>query len=436
MVITDVHSPEKERPTLVPSSAVSETEKLEEDDVHDVLQDDKEALAINSTDNFPEGGFHAWAATVGGYINSFGVYQDFYVRRYLQNVTPSNIGWIGGAQIFLTFSLGAITGRIFDRGYCCTLIYAISLFTLSLSHENSYYQVFLTNGIGLGIASGLTYTLSFALIGHYYSKRRSLAVGIVSSGSAIGAIFHPILVNHLINGRIGFHNGVRISASINVTLLIIATCIMKTRLSPKKNQTFPILQWSREPPYCAILFGCVFCFMGLFFPVFYLQLNAIKHGVPRQFAFYILSILNAASFFGRTIPAFIAPTFGVFNLGAFFTTATGLVILCMAFMKDLTGTVLFAVFYGLCSGASVALTPSMLASTAKDMNEVGTRMGIYFGIGGILGLFATPISGALLTSQYHWIRAIVFSGVAMTLGGLFFGLSRSYVARQKGTHRV
>lgn len=66
MVITDVHSPEKERPTLVQSSAVSETEKLEEDDVHDVLQDDKEALAINSTDNFPEGGFHAWAATVGG----------------------------------------------------------------------------------------------------------------------------------------------------------------------------------------------------------------------------------------------------------------------------------------------------------------------------------------------------------------------------------
>ena len=25
--------------------------------------------------------------------------------------------WIGGIQLFMTFSLGAITGRLFDRGY-------------------------------------------------------------------------------------------------------------------------------------------------------------------------------------------------------------------------------------------------------------------------------------------------------------------------------
>uniref|UniRef100_A0A8H7Y9I5 Uncharacterized protein n=1 Tax=Psilocybe cubensis TaxID=181762 RepID=A0A8H7Y9I5_PSICU len=418
---------EKEDTTSSLDNKASESVKSSRIHVQEVLNE----YHINTTATsgaFPEGGYRAWCAVIGGfliqfccfgYINSFGVYQDFYVRRYLSAVSPSNIGWIGGVQICLTFSLGAITGRIFDRGYCkalmisCTLVYALSLFTLSLSHENSYYQVFLTNGIGLGTASGLTYTSSFALIGHYFSKRRSLAVGIVSSGSAIGAILHPILVNRLINGRVGFHNGVRISASINVALLIIATCILKTRLPPKTNQTFPVKKWMREPPYLAIMIACVFCFAGLFFPVFYLQLDAIKHGVPTHLAFYALSILNAASFFGRIIPSFLAPRFGVFNLGAIFTTVTGVLILCMAFMKDLTGTVLFAVFFGLCSGASVALTPSLLACTAKDMNEVGTRMGLYFGLGGILGLFATPISGALLTNEYHWVHAILFSGVSV-----------------------
>lgn len=70
------------------------------------------------------------------YINAFGVYQDFYVREYLNNYTPSDIGymrsyfnyifcsliasrWIGGIQIFLNFSLGILTGRLFDRGYLC-----------------------------------------------------------------------------------------------------------------------------------------------------------------------------------------------------------------------------------------------------------------------------------------------------------------------------
>jgi len=69
------------------------------------------------------------------YINTFGVYQDFYVREYLTNYTPSEIGynvsiislfelffivvrrWIGGVQVFLNLFLGAITGRLFDKGY-------------------------------------------------------------------------------------------------------------------------------------------------------------------------------------------------------------------------------------------------------------------------------------------------------------------------------
>ncbi|KAH9487466.1 Aspyridones efflux protein apdF [Psilocybe cubensis] len=271
---------EKEDTTSSLDNKASESVKSSRIHVQEVLNE----YHINTTATsgaFPEGGYRAW------YINSFGVYQDFYVRRYLSAVSPSNIGWIGGVQICLTFSLGAITGRIFDRGYCkalmisCTLVYALSLFTLSLSHENSYYQVFLTNGIGLGTASGLTYTSSFALIGHYFSKRRSLAVGIVSSGSAIGAILHPILVNRLINGRVGFHNGVRISASINVALLIIATCILKTRLPPKTNQTFPVKKWMREPPYLAIMIA---------------SLDAIKHGVPTHLAFYAVSILSTPQY--------------------------------------------------------------------------------------------------------------------------------------------
>jgi len=78
----------------------------------------------------------------------------------------------------------------------------------------------------------------------------------------------------------------------------------------------------------------------------------------------------------------------------------------------------------------------MLANTAKDANEVGTRLGVYFGIGGVLGLFATPIAGALLTSQYHWTRTIIFAGVNMFLAGVCFFISRHYIAKLKGTHRV
>ena len=117
-----------------------------------------------------------------------------------------------------------------------------------------------------------------------------------------------------------------------------------------------------------------------------------------------LSILNTASFFGRTITGFYGRKLGVFNIGASFTTAAGLVVLCLLAVKNITGVVLFAVFFGFFSGGSVALVNAMIgvfmsnitslpglmhkpAQTASNPNEVGTRLGIYFGVGGILGLF-------------------------------------------------
>ncbi|KAF8882756.1 MFS general substrate transporter [Gymnopilus junonius] len=438
-----------ERGSMTKRSTLEEKKEVDNVNVVDVVDIKKEPDGLDET--FPEGGFQAWAAVAGGflaqftcfgYINSFGVYQDFYVRRYLTNFTPSDIGWIGGIQIFLNFSLGAFSGMIFDRGYSkhlmysSTLLYAISLFCLSLAHQNSYYQIFLTNGVGLGIASGLTYPGSFAITGHYFVKKRPLAVGLVSSGAALGAVIHPIMLNRLINGPVGFHNGVRISAAMNTVLLLVACWLTRTRLAPKSQQNFLIMKWAREPQYLSLLIGSVFVFLGLFFSPFYLQLDAILHGVPPNFAFYGLSILNAASFFGRTVTGYYGRKLGVFNLGASFTTAAGIVVICLLAVKDITGVVLFSIFFGLFSGGSVSLTNAMIAHISTHPSEVGTRLGIYFGIGGVLGLFASPISGALLTSRYLWTRSILFAGIMLTTAGVCFFISRYFVVKMKGTQRV
>ncbi|KAF5341733.1 hypothetical protein D9611_001313 [Ephemerocybe angulata] len=400
---------------------------------------------------YPDGGFWAWSTVIGaflvqystfGYINAFGVYQDYYVRVYLTHSSPSDIGWIGGIQIFFNFGLGVIAGRLFDRGYfrylmtSSILLHAVALFMLSLSHENRYYQVFLTNGVALGLACGITYVPSLGIVSHYFHRRRSLAIGIVSSGSALGAILHPIMLNHLFNGRIGFHNGVRISAALNVVLLIIAFAMMRTRLPPKPVQHFPIGQWILEPAYGFSLLACVFTFLGLFFPVFYLQLDAISHGVDRQFAFYSISILNAASVVGRMMPNAIAPTFGICNLLATFTFITGVVTLTMPAVHTLAGTILFGVFWGFSSGAVIALVPALVGLLAKDMSEVGTRLGIFFGIGSILGLFATPIAGALLTKQYHWLHASLFAGITMLVAAGLQVKIRYILAQRKGTQII
>ncbi|KAF9043306.1 major facilitator superfamily domain-containing protein [Panaeolus papilionaceus] len=281
--------------------------------------------------------------------------------------------------------------------------------------QTSITRVFLTNGISLGFATGISYAPSLGIAAHYFQRMRPIAVGIISSGSALGAVLHLIMLNRFFsNPNIGFHNGVRISAGLNLTLPLIALALMRTRLPPKTTSVSAsqIKRWlnpKKDPAYFVFLVSAVPCFLGLFFSVFYIQLDAILHGVSEDFAFYSLSILNAASLVGRIIPALLAPRLGVFNLGVFCTTATGFVILCMLAIRDMVGTALFAIFFGFTSGAAIALTPAVIA-LAKDANEIGQRMCIYFGWGGIFGLFTTPISGALITREYHWSSPTIFAG--------------------------
>ncbi|EDR10644.1 uncharacterized protein LACBIDRAFT_325441 [Laccaria bicolor S238N-H82] len=223
---------------------------------------------------------------------------------------------------------------------------------------------------------------------------------------------------------------------MNTCLLVIACLLMQTRLPPRELKHFPVLEWLKEPGYFAILVAGCWTFLGLFFPVFYLQLDAVLHGVDNNAAFYSLSVLSAASFIGRIIPGGLAHKFGVFNLLVLFSMGTAVVTLSMFGVHDTASTLIFAVFYGLFSGGAIALLAPVVGLLSKDMSEIGARMGILFGIGGILGLFATPIAGALLTSQHHWKRAILFAGISLVIASFSYAASRYFVAKKKGTQLI
>ena len=90
---------------------------------------------------------------------------------------------------------------------------------------------------------------------------------------------------------------------------------MKVRVLPASRRK--IIDWSafREPPYMLFLIGGFLGFMGLYTPFFYVQSYAIGEGITdRELGFYLLSILNSASIFGRIVPNFVADKTGPFNI--------------------------------------------------------------------------------------------------------------------------
>ncbi|CAL1704013.1 unnamed protein product [Somion occarium] len=407
---------------------------------------------------FPEGGLQAWLTVAGaslvqfctfGYTNSFAVYQDFYVREYLNNKTSSQISWIGSVQLLLVLSTGFITGAAFDRGYFYylmaggTVLFAFCLFMLSLSQPHQYYQVFLSQGLGVGIALGMTYIPSLSVVAHYFSKKRAIAMGFVAAGSSLGATIHPIMLNNMFNNpKIGFVKGVRASAGMNLGLLVIACLMMRTRLPPKKAAAGILGIWGSakdfigDSAYVCAVCGGILSITGFYFPLFYLQLNAITHGLDVTFAFYAVAILNGVSVIGRILPTFVAARFGVINMLAFCMYSCSILVFGLLGVKTVGGTVAFSVIFGLFGGGLVTLLAPVYSSLSRDVSEIGARMGIAFTFLGFGGLAGPPIEGALLGSNTTWWKPSIFAGICLAGGGTFMSLARTIAAKRKSRWNV
>lgn len=125
-----------------------------------------------------------------GIINSFGAYQEYYSSALLNNSSASLISWIGTIQGFLVEAMGLFIGPVFDSCYFHSLIYAgsvlVVLGTMALSICNNYWQVFLAQGLCIGLGTGMVFVPSVSVVTTGFNRKRAIAIGIVSSASSLG----------------------------------------------------------------------------------------------------------------------------------------------------------------------------------------------------------------------------------------------------------
>ncbi|GLB42998.1 putative MFS general substrate transporter [Lyophyllum shimeji] len=414
-------------------------------DAAEVIRRSTEADAAD--DGPPDGGLVAWMTIVGGWLvyfcglgffNSYGVFQDFYVRKFMTNKTPSEIAWIGSFEIALQFFLGIPVGIAFDAGYFHHLmiggsfIYCFSLFMVSLAQPGQYYQVFLAQGVGMGIGLAMTFLPVVTVVAHHFSRRRGFAIGILMTGGSIGGIIFPIMLNKLIFGPQGFALGVRATAAVITGLLAIANLLIRTR-PPVLREGDPRLKRTslrvllKDMPYMTCVASGVLLTLGIFYPIFYLQLFSVKHGIDQSLAFYIVSFLNAGGFFGRLIPNFLADKVGSYNVLIPTSFACAALVLAILGVHNAAGAIMVALLYGAMNGAHISVTPALLSDISSHVSEVGIRMGFYFTMQAAAALFGQPISGALLTERFVWWRPTVFSGVCLTAGAVAYAATTGLV---------
>jgi MFS family permease len=240
-------------------------------------------------------------------------------------------------------------------------------------------------------------------------------------------VIYPI-VFHKLQPVIGFAWATRVIGFIALAGLLVSCSVMKVKRLPPAKRALLEVGAFREMPYtlfCAALF---FTFAGLYIPVFYLYSYAVNEPHPianPDLGFYLIPMLNAASVFGRTVPSFIADTYGALNVLIPCALAAGALCLSWIAIKDVAGLIVFAILYGFFSGAFLSLPPTIVVHLSPSLRVVGTRMGMALGVGSFGLLIGTPVSGAILqrTNSFQGLQifsgAIVFCASLLMLGSRF-----------------
>ncbi|KAF7934748.1 uncharacterized protein EAE98_002793 [Botrytis deweyae] len=300
-----------------------------------------------------------------GFITAFGGFQGYYAKNMLIDEFASDMSWFGSFNVFCMFGRTFVAEYLNNKYGSWFLVYGgsavmlLALFMTSLCKE--YYQFFLTRGFLLGVGIASILLPAFTIAAQYFTKYRGLALGIVVSGSSF--------------------------------LLPQESCPRVTR-----SWTF------------------FFVYFGIFTPFFYIEPWALSLGFDSNFAFYTISIVNAASLFGRIIPGLLADRFGCYNIAVIASISSGLVCTCMKKATSVAGITIFSLTYGFTSGAIISLQGFCAAKLVPPM-QFGIAMGSVMTFLSIAGLVGSPINGKIL-DVWVYLGISLFSGMTMLLGGL------------------
>lgn len=242
------------------------------------------------------------------------------------------------------------------------------------------------------------YIPAISIVTHSFSARPALALGIAATGSAIGGIIWPIAFRRLLPS-IGFAWSNRVFTLIVLVLSVVSQFALTiggrrrtqqgrrwlgrlvslkfasrrsesesgddsdASVPPKKHaDTFIAALGGRAYQFLCV--GVFFALLGYWVPLFYLVPYASRSvGLSSTRASDLLSILNAASLFGRIIPAAVGHKVGAANILLAGATILGILIIAWIGVGSIAGITVWSIFLGCAPFPSLPPFPLSIPGT-------------------------------------------------------------------------
>jgi len=259
-------------------------------------------------------------------------------------------------------------------------------------------------------------TPSIAAVGHWFCKRRGLAVGIATSAGGIGGIIFPLMLKVTLD-RYGFAWSMRIVGFILLLLALPPNLLIRTRLprSQKFTSVWPDLRVFLDSKFTLCCGGIFLMEYGVLIPLTYITSYASTHGHNATQAYMLPALLNTGSVVGRVIPGLVSDRLGRFNTMIITVGGCAVAVLALWLPNGNSERMLisFAIILGFVSGGNVSLTPVCIGQLC-DSRDYGRYLSGAMLVAGFGTLTGIPIGGAILGNQSSkgWLGLVLFSSLA------------------------
>jgi MFS family permease len=315
-----------------------------------------------------------------------------------------DIALVFSVAAFLWFLSGAPAGMAADRyGARRVALAGVACLALALwvaSQARSLGVLYVTYSVGIGLGVGLTYVPSVGAVQPWFSANRAFASGLAVAGIGAGNIAGPLLAAWWI-GLFGWRGAYLALALFALVLGGVAAAALRIKERPSSAsplEGLTVVEAVRTTPFWLLFASLFLSCIGLFVPMVHLSAYAVDAGHSQAQGVLLVSLIGLGSLLGRFGIGGIADRLG--RLGSLAAMYAGLGAMFVLWWAASAWWLLalFAVVFGVCYGAYVALLPTIV------MDLYGPRA-----VSGIIGCLYTGCGFGTLVGP--WLAGVAYDAL-------------------------
>ncbi|KAJ7680889.1 MFS general substrate transporter, partial [Mycena polygramma] len=396
-------------------------------------------------------GFHAMAylmsawvveLLVWSYPFSYGVFLEHYKAHVFPDASSSILALVGSTSTGIIYMASwmvlpliarypALKKSIMALGvvFCVTGL-------IGAAFATQPWQLVLTQGVIYALGGSFLYFPVMTYLFEWFHERKGLANGIIFSGTGVGGVVVPFIVEVLLR-KYG-HKVTLLSLAVAFAVFILpAFPYMKSRLPISSAPPPPIeTSFVYSSAFWILFVANILQGLPTFIPTLYLPTFAADLGLSDAAGSLTLSVLNGASVPGLIFLGWLSDRLDlrvsmlVSSLGSALA-----VFLIWGLSKSLPPLMVFSFTYGFLGPSWLALWPRFITSVVGDDPRMSSLvLTVFIGGRGVGNIASGPVSTALLhpwaltdrTSYAYGVKGyaqlILFTGLSLLMStvGIFY----------------